>query len=77
MHFMFFSIYINTPSILTFYRTFDTLSNRFSPILSNLRNGIYLGGVEYALSVQAVAGLVSPHAVYKEVHMYVGYDEGI
>ena len=32
---------------------------------------------KYALSVQAGAGLVAPHAVYKEVHMYVGDGEGI
>jgi hypothetical protein len=33
--------------------------------------------VEYALSVQAGAELVAPHAVYKEVHMYVSDGEGI
>lgn len=32
---------------------------------------------KYALSIQAGAGLVAPHAVYKEVHMYVGDGEGI
>lgn len=31
----------------------------------------------YALSVQAGAGLVAPYAVYKEVHMYVGDSQGI
>ena len=31
---------------------------------------------KYALSVQAGAGLVAPHAVYKEVHIYVGNGEG-
>ena len=33
--------------------------------------------VEYALSVQAGSGLVAPHAVYKEVHMYIRDGEGI
>lgn len=33
--------------------------------------------IKYAFSVQAGAALVSPHAVYKEVHLYVENNEGI
>jgi DNA-binding Lrp family transcriptional regulator len=46
-------------------------------ILQRLRKIDKPRKIEYALSVQAGAGLVAPHAVYKEVHMYVGDDEGI
>jgi len=46
-------------------------------ILQRLRKIDIPRKIEYALSVQAGAGLVAPHAVYKEVHMYVGDGEGI
>ena len=46
-------------------------------ILHRLREIVISRKIEYALSVQAGAGLVAPHAVYKEVHMYVGDGEGI
>jgi hypothetical protein len=46
-------------------------------ILKRLRKIDIPRKIEYALSVQAGAGLVAPHAVYKEVHMYVGDGEGI
>lgn len=46
-------------------------------ILQRLRKIDIPRKIEYALSVQAGAGLVAPHAIYKEVHMYVGNGEGI
>jgi hypothetical protein len=45
-------------------------------ILQRLRKIDVPRKVEYALSVQAGAGLIAPHAVYKEVHMYVGDGKG-
>ncbi len=56
---------------------FFILAPDVESILSRLRKMEIPRSVEYALSVQAGAGLVSPHAVYKEVHMYVGDDKGI
>ncbi|MBT8339544.1 MAG: hypothetical protein KJP07_05980 [Desulfatitalea sp.] len=46
-------------------------------ILRRLREIDVPRKVQYALSVQAGAGLVAPHAAYKEVHMYVGDGKGI
>jgi hypothetical protein len=56
---------------------FFVLAPDVKSILQRLRKIDIPRKVEYALSVQAGAGLVAPHAVYKEVHMYVGDDESI
>lgn len=56
---------------------FFVLAPDVKSILQRLRNIDIPCKVEYALSVQAGAALVAPHAVYKEVHMYVGNGEGI
>ncbi len=50
---------------------FFLLAPDVKSILQRLRKIGVPHEVEYALSVQAGAGLVAPHAVYKEVHMYV------
>ena len=46
-------------------------------ILQHLRKIKIARKMEYALSVQAGASLVAPHAVYKEVHLYVENRQGI
>jgi DNA-binding Lrp family transcriptional regulator len=56
---------------------FFMLAPDVKSILRRLRNIDVPWKVEYGLSVQSGAGLVGPHAVYKEVHMYVGDGEGI
>jgi len=56
---------------------FFVLASDVKSILQRLRKIDVPRKVEYALSVQAGAGLVAPHAVYKEVHMYVRDSEGV
>ena len=56
---------------------FFVLAPDVKSILRRLRKIDVPREVEYALSVQAGAGLVAPHAVYKEVHMYVRDSGGI
>jgi DNA-binding Lrp family transcriptional regulator len=56
---------------------FFVLAPDVKSILQSLRKIKLPRKVEYALSVQAGAGLVAPHAVYKEVHMYVRDNGGI
>jgi len=56
---------------------FFVLAPDVKSILQRLRKIDVPRKVEYALSVQAGASLVAPHAVYREVHMYVGNSEGI
>ena len=56
---------------------FFVLAPDVKSILQRIRKIAIPRKVEYALSVQAGAGLIAPHAVYKEVHMYVGDDKGI
>jgi hypothetical protein len=56
---------------------FFVLAPDVKSILQRIRKIDIPRKVEYALSAQAGAGLVAPHAVYKEVHMYVGDREGI
>jgi DNA-binding Lrp family transcriptional regulator len=56
---------------------FFVLAPDVKSILQRLRKIDVPRKVEYALSVQAGAGLVAPHAVYKEIHMYVGDGDGI
>ena len=46
-------------------------------ILQHLRKIRIARKMKYALSVQAGASLVAPHAVYKEVHLYVENQQGI
>ncbi len=46
-------------------------------ILQHLRKIKIARKMKYALSVQAGASLVAPHAVYKEVHLYVENRQGI
>ena len=52
------------------YRFF-MLAPEVKSILQCLREIDVSPNVGYALSVQAGAGLVAPHAVYKEVHLYL------
>lgn len=59
------------------HHQFFLLAPDVKSILRRLRKVDVNQKFEYALSVQAGAGLVAPHALYKEVHMYVGDDEGI
>jgi DNA-binding transcriptional regulator YhcF (GntR family) len=56
---------------------FFVLASDVKSILQRLRKIDVPRKVEYALSVHAGAGLVAPHAVYKEVHMYVRDSGGI
>jgi hypothetical protein len=56
---------------------FFVLAPDMKSILQRIRKIDIPQKVEYALSVQAGAELVAPHAVYKEVHMYVSDGEGI
>jgi hypothetical protein len=56
---------------------FFMLAPDVQSILSRLRKIDVPREVEYALSVHAGAGLVAPHAVYREVHMYVGDSNGM
>lgn len=56
---------------------FFVLAPDVKSILQHIRKIDVPEKVEYALSVHAGAGLVAPHAVYKEVHMYVHDGEGI
>jgi len=46
-------------------------------ILNRLRELHKPSNIKYGLSVQAGASLVAPHAVYKEVHLYVENKKGI
>ena len=55
---------------------FFVLAPDVKSILQHLRKIEVPPEVEYALSVHAGAGLVAPHAVYKEVHMYVSEQRG-
>jgi len=56
---------------------FFVLASNVKSILQRLRKIDVPRKVGYALSVQAGAGLVAPHAVYKEIHMYVSDGESI
>ena len=57
------------------YRFFIFASD-IKSILGSLQKITVPPECKYALSVQAGAGLVAPHAVYKEVHIYVGNGKG-
>jgi hypothetical protein len=56
---------------------FFVLAPDVKSILQRLRKIDIPRKVEYALSVQAGAGLVAPHAIYKEAHIYVGDSKGV
>jgi len=56
---------------------FFVLAPDVKSILQHLRKIDVPRKVEYALSVHSGAGLVAPHAVYKEAHMYVSNNEGV
>ena len=59
------------------HHRFFILASDVKSILRRLRE-IYLPHeCKYALSVQAGAGLVAPHAVYKEVHLYISDQQSI
>jgi DNA-binding Lrp family transcriptional regulator len=68
-------------------RVYDLKKNELNPffiqessvdsILQHLRKIKIARKMKYALSVQAGASLVAPHAVYKEVHLYVENRQGI
>jgi len=58
-------------------RRFFILASDVKSILRRLQEINIPQKCRYGLSVQAGAGLVAPHAVYKEVHMYVDDGEGI
>ena len=68
-------------------RFYDFKKNELNPffiqasnvdsILQHLRKIKIARKIKYALSVQAGASLVAPHAVYKEVHLYVENRQGI
>jgi DNA-binding Lrp family transcriptional regulator len=53
------------------HHRFFMLAPDVKSILRRLREINVPPKVKYALSVQAGAGLVAPHAVYKEVHLYL------
>ncbi len=59
------------------HHCFFMLAPDVKSILRRLREIDAPPGVESALSVQAGAGLVAPHAVYKEVHLYLNDPRGI
>jgi len=59
------------------HNRFFVLAPDVKSIIQRLREIDIPQKCEYALSVQAGASLVAPHAVYKEVHMYVDDGEGI
>ena len=59
------------------HHRFFILASDVKSILRRLQEINIPQKCNYALSVQAGAGLVAPHAVYKEVHLYVSDDEGI
>lgn len=56
---------------------FFCLAVNVETIIQRLRNLKIPRKMNYALSVQAGANLVAPHAVYKEVHIYVEDRQGI
>ena len=58
------------------YRFFY-LAAEVASIIEDLSNLQIPSQIKYALSVQAGAGLIAPHAVYKEVHIYVADEHGI
>ncbi len=68
-------------------RVYDLKKNELNPffiqassvesIVQRLREIKVPRKMKYALSVQAGASLVAPHAVYKEVHVYVENRQGI
>jgi DNA-binding Lrp family transcriptional regulator len=68
-------------------RVYDFKKNELNPffiqassvesILQHLRKIKISSKIKSALSVQAGASLVAPHAVYKEVHLYVENRQGI
>ncbi|MGD8298873.1 MAG: type IV toxin-antitoxin system AbiEi family antitoxin [Desulfobacterales bacterium] len=57
--------------------TFFIQASNVDSILQHLRKIKIARKMKYALSVQAGASLVAPHAVYKEVHLYVENRQGI
>lgn len=59
------------------HHRFFVLAPDVKSILQRLRKIDIPSKVQYALSVQSGAGLVAPHAIYKEVHIYVGDSKGI
>lgn len=56
---------------------FFCMAESVEAIIGRLRNLQIPGKIKYALSIQAGASLVAPHAVFKEVHMYVEDSRGI
>lgn len=59
------------------HHRFFMLAPDVKSVLGRLREIDVPQNVEYALSVQAGAGLVAPHAVYKEVHVYLNDPDAI
>lgn len=59
------------------HHRFFILASDVKSILRRLQEINIPQKCNYALSVQAGAGLVAPHAVYKEVHLYISDCEGI
>ena len=59
------------------HHRFFILASDVKSILRRLQEINIPQKCNYALSVQAGAGLVAPHAVYKEVHLYVSDGKGI
>lgn len=59
------------------HHRFFMLAPDMKSILRRLREIDLPQKWEYALSVQAGAGLVVPHAMYKEVHLYLSDRQGI
>ena len=58
-------------------RRFFCMAANVQEILQRLRNLRVPPAIKYALSVQAGASLIAPHAVFKEVHAYVEDQEGL
>jgi DNA-binding Lrp family transcriptional regulator len=56
---------------------FFCMAANVEEILQRLRNLQVTPTIKYALSVQAGASLIAPHAVFKEVHAYVADQEGL
>jgi DNA-binding Lrp family transcriptional regulator len=59
------------------HHRFFILASDVKSILRRLQEINIPQKCNYALSVQAGAGLVAPHAVYKEVHLYISDCKGI
>ena len=59
------------------HHRFFILASDVKSILRRLQEIDIPQKCKYALSVQAGAGLVAPHAVYKEVHLYISDQQSI